>query len=98
MVLLGMTVWGAHSGSSLVDVVSSSRRWPLHPTLRLDLQEPILCRGNSAQVFVDMLLSYIADRNFVAIAIPDGNTKQSLRQQNSLGVPPEPNIMPTNSG
>jgi hypothetical protein len=33
-----------------------------------------------------MLLSHIADRNLLAIAIHDGNTKQFLRLENTLGM------------
>src|SRR3981081_2802805 len=58
----------------------------VHPTLRLDLQEPILWRGNSAQVFFDMLLSHITDGNLVSVAIHNGYAKQFLRQEDTLGV------------
>jgi hypothetical protein len=58
----------------------------VHPTLCLDLQQPVLSCGNSAQVFPDMLFSYIPDWNFVSVAIHNGNSKQLLGQENALGV------------
>src|SRR6266478_9106824 len=58
----------------------------VHPTLGLDLEEPILRCRNASEIFPDMLLSHIADGNLLAIAIRDGNTKQFLRQENTLGM------------
>jgi hypothetical protein len=34
----------------------------------------------------DMLLSHIAHRNLLAVAIHDGDAKQFLRQENTLGM------------
>src|SRR6266852_3316528 len=58
----------------------------VHPTLWLDLQEPILSGGNAAQIFLDVLFPHIADGNLLAIAVHDGHTKQLLRQENAFGV------------
>jgi hypothetical protein len=54
--------------------------------LGLDLQEPVLRRGNAAQIFPNMLLAQIADWHFVSVAIYDGDTEQFLRQENTLGM------------
>jgi hypothetical protein len=56
----------------------------VHPTLGLDLQEPILRCRNASEIFPDMLFSHIADRNLVPVAIQDGNAKQFLRQENAF--------------
>jgi len=58
----------------------------IHPTLGLELQEPILRCGNSPEILPDMLLSHVADGNLVSVAIHDGNAKQFFRQENALGM------------
>jgi hypothetical protein len=58
----------------------------VHPTLGRNLQEPVLSRGNSSEIFPDMLLTHIADRNLLSVAIHDGNAKQFLRQENAFGM------------
>ena len=67
----------------------------VHPTLWLDLQEPILSGGNAAQIFLDVLFPYIADGNLLAIAIHDGHAKQFLQQENAVSIHAERKIMPS---
>src|ERR1700676_4815929 len=58
----------------------------VHPTLRLDLQEPVLGCGNACKILSYVLFSHKAHWNLVSGAIHNGHAKQSLRQENALGV------------
>jgi hypothetical protein len=81
-----MTVWGAHTGSSLGYGRFFVQALAVHPTLGRNLQEPVLSCGNASEIFADMLLTHIADGNLVSVAIHDGNAKQFLREENALGM------------
>src|SRR5882724_1943586 len=80
------TIWGAHSGASLNCWRFFVQTLTVHPTLRLDLQEPILSCGNATQIFLDVLLPHIADGNLLTIAVHDGHAKQFLQQENALSM------------
>jgi hypothetical protein len=67
----------------------------IHPAFRLDLREPVLCRGNSSKIFLHMLLADVAHRNWSAFAVGDGDTKDALAQENSFGIHAERKIMPS---
>jgi len=58
----------------------------VHPALWLDLEQPILGCGNAAQIFPNMLFSYIPDRDLFSVAVYDGYAKQVLSQKDSLGM------------
>ena len=85
----GLSVHG-HLGRSYGDLLRCRcffvQALAVHPTLWLDLQQPILGCGNAAKIFPDMLFPYIADGNLVSVAIHDGNAKQFLRQENALSM------------
>jgi len=68
------------------------QRLSIHPTLWLDLHEPVLCRGNATQIFVDVLFSYVANGNQLPLTIGDGDAKQLFAQENSLSVMPKRSV------
>ena len=52
----------------------------------MNLQQPILRRGNAAEVFANVLLSQIPDRDLPSVAVDNSNAKELLWEENSLGM------------
>ena len=50
----------------------------VHPADRLDLRQPVLCRGNAPQIFVHMLFSDVAHWDLFAFAVGDRDTEDAL--------------------
>jgi hypothetical protein len=67
----------------------------VHPSLWLDLEQPILGCGNAAKIFPDMLFSHVAHGDLFSVAVYDGYAKQLLSQKDSLGIHAESKIMPS---
>jgi hypothetical protein len=62
---------------------------PLYPTCRLDLREPVLCRGNAPQVFLYMLFPDVTHWNLLAFAVSNGDTEDSFAQKDSFRMVPK---------
>jgi len=48
-----------------------------------------LCRGNTPQVFLYMLLPDVTHRNLFAFAVDDGDTEDAFTQEDSFGMVPK---------
>jgi hypothetical protein len=84
---MSVAIGAGHWVTSSIGRFSSSKRCP-YIQRWLDLDQPILGRGNAAKIFSDMLFSYIPDWNFVSVAIHNDNSKQLLCRENALRVMP----------
>jgi hypothetical protein len=61
----------------------------IHPAFRLDLREPILCRGNAPQVFPYMLFPDVTHWNLSAFAVGDRDPEKAFAREDSFGVMPK---------
>jgi len=56
----------------------------VHPSLRLDLWQPIGRCWDAAQIFLHVLFPYVPDGDLPTLAIGDGYSEHLLRQEESL--------------
>lgn len=63
--------------------------FPQHPTLRLNPAEPILHRGDPAEIFQNVLLADEPDGNNPAIGERDGGAEEFLEHEDTGRVMPE---------
>jgi hypothetical protein len=55
----------------------------VHPTFWFDLRQPILCRRDASQVFLNMLLSNVSNGNLLPVAVGDRDGENLLAQENT---------------
>ena len=59
-----------------------------HPTLWLNLAQPVSHSGNPAEVFENMLLADEPDWDYAISRVHDGGAEKRLQQEYALGVMP----------
>ena len=63
---------------------SNLQSLPVHPAFRLDVCEPVLSRGNSAQIFLDVLLSDVPHGDFLPFTVGDRDAEDLFTQENTF--------------
>ena len=59
---------------------------PRHPGLRLQVHEPVLHRGEPAQIVFDVLLPHQSHRDLSSVRVADRDPEKSLAEEDPFGM------------
>jgi hypothetical protein len=79
---------GRGGGALFVQRMATSQ----HPTLRLNLSQPVSHRGNPAEVFQYVLLANESDRDYTASRDRDRGAEDIFQHEDARGVMPEGSV------